>query len=337
VRSSLEFGRKWLFGGVSRLKRAFDILCAGFSPVGEVAYPTTADLSNEELGWLTGHHSSEAIQREAFDELFRRLWSTSLESARSAGAHSQYQAEDAATQAWLRAWRYRHRYDRAKARYLTWLGAIVRNETLDLVKAELRHRVTTPAERDLPDSPDTGSLDDPDLIALSFVWEAFDALRRAKPEFAAVLSLKAQGYRDKQIGLRLGLGKVGTVASRLSRAKRFMAEWLASQGVVFLSQSSIGCVHPRGLNPLCKTEAGTFFGYSPLDGIFALPTGHAAPPGAILLCCGFFTRVWSYPTRDFRVIPSDQDPPEGTQVVFKWSHYLVVKRHHGLALPVNQP
>jgi RNA polymerase sigma-70 factor (ECF subfamily) len=282
-----------------------------------------AGMSNEELGWLVGHHSNESVQREAFDELFRRLWRASVEWARSAGGGNQVQAEDASTQAWLRAWRYRHRYDPDRARYGTWMGTIVKNETLDLLKAEGRHTVLTSAATDL-DQIDRHAPEEPNLFALSYVWEAFNELRKAKPEFAAVLSLKAQGYKDKQISAKLGIGKIGTVASRLFRAKKFIAEWLVERGVVYLPENTIGCVHPWGLNPLCRTTAGCFYDFSPLDGLFVLPTGEAPPPGASLVCGGFFVRVWTYPLQRFRVVTSDRDLPEPNLVIFRWNQYLVI-------------
>lgn len=296
------------------------------SRLSELAHESIAGMSNEELGWLVGQHCNESVQREAFDELFRRLWRASVEWARSAGGGNQVQAEDASTQAWLRAWRYRHRYDSDRACYATWLGTIVKNETLDLLKAEGRHPILRSAEADL-ERIDRQVPEEPNLFALSYVWEAFNELRKAKPEFAAVLSLKAQGYQDKQISAKLGIGKIGTVASRLFRAKKFIAERLIGRGVVFLPENTLGRVHPWGLNPLCRTAGGCFYEFSPLDGLFVLPTGGGPPPGASLVCGGFFVRVWTYPLQRFRVVTSDRDHPETSRVIFRWNQYRVIELH----------
>ncbi len=284
-----------------------------------------AERSNEGLGQLAGSADDESTQRDAFDELFRRLWRATVEWARSVGVVSQYQAEDAATKAWLRAWRYRHRYDPHKGSYGTWLGTIVRNETLDLLKEESRHHLATIGQTDDLDGSVCVTQEDPDLMALSYVWEAFDALRKAKPDFAAALLLKAEGYPDKQISMMLGLEKVGTVGSRLSRGKKFMAEWLASQGVVFLPQAAIGSVHPWGLNPLSTTSTGKFYSFSPLMGLLVLPTEMANPPGAVRVCDGFFVQVWSYPLDRYRITTSCQTLDEWSQVVFKWNDYVVLE------------
>jgi hypothetical protein len=211
------------------------------------------------------------------------------------------------------------------------LGTIVRNETVDLLKRESRHLVSSPAEAADPEHSDPSTEEEPNMFALSYVWEAFDALRHAKPEFANALSLKAQGYHDKQICLKLGIRKTGTVGSRLFRAKKFMAEWLADQGVVFLPEGTIGRVHPWGLNPLCRTGVGTFYSFSPLDGLFVLPASSEPPPYANPICDGFFVRVWSYPLGPFRVMTSTRDLPQQAQVVFKWNQYLVFKLQDGNA------
>lgn len=260
-----------------------------------------------------------------------------MEWARLAGAQGQDQAEDAATQAWLRAWRYRHRYDPGRGSYGTWLGAIVRNETLDVLKAESRHQVAGPDQCIEPDSPDPRTEEDPSWFALSYVWDAFDALGKAKPEFAAALCLKAEGYHDKQICASLGIAKVGTVGSRVSRAKQFMAEWLAGRGVVFLPAHTLGRVHPLGLHPLCRAGGGTFYSFSPLDGLFVLPISCTPPPGGSAVCDGFFVRVWAYPLQRFRVVSSEQALPEGARVIFKWNQYVVLELQDGTAPPITQP
>lgn len=296
---------------------------------------STSKRSNEELAWLVGHGSNESIQREAFDELFRRLWRGSVEWARLAGAQSQDQAEDAATQAWLRAWRYGHRYDRGRASYGTWLGTIVRNETLDLLKAESRHQVAGPEQSIEPDPPDPGTEEDPSWFALSYVWEAFDALGKVKPEFAAALSLKAEGYHDAQICASLGIEKVGTVGSRVCRAKKFIAEWLAGRGIVFLPGHAVGRVHPWGLHPLCRAGGGTFYSFSPLDGLFVLPLSAPPPPRASAVCDGFFVRVWAYPLQRFRVVSCEQALPEGARVIFKSNQYVVLELQDGSAPPIT--
>ncbi|MDQ4142807.1 MAG: sigma-70 family RNA polymerase sigma factor [Actinomycetota bacterium] len=290
-----------------------------------IATSALCNEPNEELAWLAGHASEESIQKMAFDELFRRLWRGSVEWARSAGARTQDEAEDAATQAWVQAWRYRHRYDRAQSRYGTWLGKIVRNETVDVVKRESRHRVATPPDADDSDRSDPSTEDGTNLVALSYVWEAFDALRKSKPEFASVLSLKAQGYQDKQICEKLGIGKPGTVASRLFRAKTFMAEWLAARGVLFLPEGTLGRVHPWGLKPLCRTGVGTFYSFSPTDGLFVLPTSAGSPPGATHVCDGFFVQVWSYPLQRFRIVSPPKDLADRSDVIFEWNKWAVVK------------
>ena len=249
-----------------------------------------APRSNEELGAEAGSGADEAAQKEAFDELFRRLWRASVEWSRAAGAREQDTAEDAATQAWFRAWRYRHRYDQDRAAYATWLGTIVRNETMDLLRSE--SRLPRTGDAIVEEVADPRTFEEPHLLALSFVWEAFEQLRCARPEFAAALRLKALGYRDRQIADFLGLERVGTVGSRLNRAKRFLAERLAERGIVYLSDEAGATAVCHGLTPLCGTGGGGFYSIVPDSGLLLLPQGQTPGGSLALVEQGFFVSVW---------------------------------------------
>jgi RNA polymerase sigma-70 factor, ECF subfamily len=276
--------------------------------------------SNEELARAAATASSELVQKEAFDELFRRMWRTTVEWARAVGTMTQHRAEDAATQAWFKAWRYRKSYDPTKGRYGTWLGTIVRNETFDLLKSQKSDVSTTLISED-PVAADHAAALEPELEALNFVFDAFEALRREKPEFANVVTLKAQGYREKQICEMLGIPTPGTVGSRLSRSKQFIASWLAELGVVFLAEGAVGTLHPLALVPLCRTGDGNFYSFSPINGLFVLPRGESSPPGSTPICEGFFVKVWSYPMDRFDVRIRSEESVEGA--IFSWKQYSV--------------
>ncbi len=264
----------------------------GVAPYWEPGEPAGKLIrSNEDLGAAAGSSAEERTQKEAFDELFRRLWRASVQWARAAGARSQDRAEDAATQAWFRAWRYRHRYDPDRAAYATWLGAIVRNETMDLLRSESRHAGGC-SDRRLEERADPSVFEEPHLFALSFVWEAFEQLEHVRPDQAAALRLKALGYRDQQIADSLGLDRVGTVGSRLHRAKRFLAERLAEKGVVFLTGHAGSPSGGQGLIPLCGTGDGGFYSVVPDTGIFLLPEGQLPTDESERVGNGFFVTVW---------------------------------------------
>lgn len=285
------------------------------------------DRSNEGLGQAAAGASLETAQKEAFDELFRRMWRTTVEWSRAAGAPGQHYAEDAATQAWLKAWRYRQNYRPAKGSYGGWLRTIVRNETSDLLKAQNKEapagsmaQQTSAGMQPATTDYETGALD--------FIFDAFRALEKSKPEFANVLSLKAQGYRDRQIADVLGIHNVGTVGSRLWRAKEFIASRLAEKGVVFLAEGIVGTVHPMGLAPFCRTGDGSFYRFSPLSGLFVLPNGSPRPAGSDAVCDGFFVKVWSFPLEQFEVRVQDQTLTEGA--IFSWKQFAVYARHRSV-------
>jgi DNA-directed RNA polymerase specialized sigma24 family protein len=281
------------------------------------------DRTNEELGWLAARGSSDAVRRRSFEELFRRLWRATVEWSLAAGAPDRCQAEDAATQAWLRAWRYRHRYDQRIARYGAWISTIVRNETLTLLRAESRLPMCESVEIEqlelLDDSPEGG----PDA-GLTFVVEALDALRKAKPDFAAAVRLKAEGYPDREIGALLGLAKEGTVASRLFRARRYVAGWLAEQGLFLMTGAEFPGTYSSSLMRECRTSVGVLYSCSPEDGLFVLPVHLPGPSGARLVCEGFMVRVWAYDLTEFRIAASEDEAVPGFSVVFRWRQYVVL-------------
>jgi DNA-directed RNA polymerase specialized sigma24 family protein len=292
--------------------------------LGDVGSPEPAvcpfESSNEDLARKAATASSESLQKVAFDELFRRMWRTTVEWAHNAGAITQHRAEDAATQAWFKAWKYRTRFDSSKGCYGTWLGTIVRNETFDILKSQ-RKEVPVALISDEQVAAEPAAVADPELTGLDFVFEAFEALRREKPEFAKVVTLKAQGYPERQICEMLGMPSLGTVGSRLSRSKQFIAGWLAERGVVYLPEGAIGTIHPMGLVPLCRSGEGVFYSFSPLAGLFVLPAGASAPPGSTAVCEGFFVTVWSYPLDDFEVTIGGEG--SGEKAIFRWKEYVV--------------
>ncbi|MGQ0678109.1 MAG: RNA polymerase sigma factor [Actinomycetota bacterium] len=282
--------------------------------------------SNESLGGAACSARSKSVQQDAFDELFRRLWRISVEWARAAGARVHGVAEDAATQAWAKAWRYRAGYDATKGCYGTWLGAIVRNETMDLLRTLGRESSAQDA-RGFAGLRDVSAPPEPELGSLSFVFEAFEELRRSKPDFARVLFLKSQGYKEKQICELMAISTTGTVASRLSRSKEFIARQLAEKGVVFLLDGAIGTVHPLGLVPLCRTGEGAFYGFSPVSGLFVLPGGMSPPPGATLVCEAFLAKLWAYSLDRFEVRADDERAVNKCEgAIFSWNRYSVVLR-----------
>lgn len=289
-------------------------------PLRADADPSPSNRPIEELAELAAGAPDPAAQREAFDELFRRLWRATVDWSCSAGAAGFDRAEDAATQAWFRAWRYRAKFDPAKGSYCSWLRRIVRNETYGLLGAGDKEvsveDVCSLAAGRSPVEPLPSDSEGLDLLV-----GAFNELSLRKPEFARVLSLKVEGYRERQIGEMLGIPHMGTVASRLFRAREFVGRYLADRGVVFLPEGAIGTIHPLGLAPLCRAGDGRFYRFSPLSGLFVLPCNAGQPPHSEAVCSGFFVKVWSYPLDRFEISVGDHSPAQGA--VFRWKQYVV--------------
>jgi RNA polymerase sigma-70 factor (ECF subfamily) len=155
-------------------------------------------------GELVGH--VERGSREAADELFTRHWRTAWRIAMGVTGRAHL-AEDAAQDAFERAFTHLDRYDRRRP-FGPWLHRIVVNRSLDLLRRERRVTALDPAE--LVDTAWRDAAgEDRDLL---------EAVAVLPPQRKAVVVLRyGLGYTPSDIAEMLDL-PVGTVNSRLARA-----------------------------------------------------------------------------------------------------------------------
>lgn len=125
-------------------------------------------------------------------------------------------AHDLAQETLLRAYEMRDRY-RPQYPLWVWLRTIARNLAIDYFRRQrIEHRLFVPWET-LPESHGR---------ELSIDWDGMElerALERVPEPYRTTLELWRAGYEYAEIARELGIC-IGTVRSRLARAKQFLAQ-----------------------------------------------------------------------------------------------------------------
>lgn len=174
---------------------------------------------------------AQAGDRRSFDELVARSYALVFNTAyRILGDTDR--AADATQSAYLRAYRSLAKF-RGSSSFGTWLYRIVTNVCLDMVRGQQRQPLSLasvaaddPAvERELPDE----RAGPEQLVLRTELQSALHrALQRLRPEHRAVVVLyDLSGMSYDQIAEILDV-PVGTVKSRLNRARRALQEELSA-------------------------------------------------------------------------------------------------------------
>lgn len=149
-------------------------------------------------------------------------------------------AEDVAGQTWERCIKHAHRHDPSRAKFQTWLLLIASN----LVKNVYRDRDRNPTIRTttlsagLPGDDQNfykvrpSTAPDPEQEAINGERARLlqDALDSLKPFYRRPLELRARGFSYSEISDLSG-AKLGTVKSRLARARNLFIEAAKERGV----------------------------------------------------------------------------------------------------------
>jgi RNA polymerase sigma-70 factor (ECF subfamily) len=168
------------------------------------------DVSDEAL--VAGLATGDTEVAQVFVRRFQaRVFGVALSIT-----HDRTVAEEAAQDAFLRAWRYAASYDPRRGSVTTWLLTIARNTALDQVRATGRRREHLPIEpldlvADLPGDDDTES-DHDDLAVVAAALRSLPAEQRDTLVAAAY-----QGFTAQEISDASGV-PLGTVKTRLRLA-----------------------------------------------------------------------------------------------------------------------
>ena len=168
--------------------------------MGEGVLLTTSEMAAVSISDLDALY--EAYHRQAVGLAFRMLGNSE-------------DAEEAVQEVFLSVWRAGHTYDSAKGGVATWLMALVRHRSIDVLRGRRGHS-TVPLEASL-DWPD-----DDDPVADALQSDDRDQARRAivnlPPDQLAVLELAYfDGLSHREIATRLDL-PLGTVKGRIRLA-----------------------------------------------------------------------------------------------------------------------
>jgi RNA polymerase sigma factor (sigma-70 family) len=171
------------------------------------------------------HDGDPEAFRELFDEHARSVYNHAF---RLTGNWST--AEDVVSLSFLEAWRLRDRLDASvySGSLRPWLLGIATNVARNLRRAARRHDVALgrlPVQESVPDFAEevTARIDDRDRLAL--VRTALAALRKPEREVLALCVWSGLDYAEAAEALGV---PVGTVRSRLSRARKKLAKLVAA-------------------------------------------------------------------------------------------------------------
>jgi RNA polymerase sigma-70 factor (ECF subfamily) len=181
---------------------------------------------------------SRAGDRASFDALVRRYYALAYNLAFRMLSDPD-RAADATQSAFVRAYRAMPRF-RQEANFSTWLYRIVTNVCLDtLRRPERGEQSLTAAEQeegpgleeiDIPDGAADPALTAEQRERQQVVQEALKQLRDDHRAIVVMYDLQGMAYEDIARALRIPLG---TVKSRLNRARHALKEALASRRDLF--------------------------------------------------------------------------------------------------------
>ena len=165
----------------------------------------------------------------AFEDLVERHRLAVYRLARSiTGNH--HDADDAAQETFLRVYRALDSYDPARP-FRPWLKRIAYNTSLNTVRAS-RNRSQGLVDGDIPEVTDMSPLQPERMEARQSAEKVENAVQILPSELRATLLLRAvDGMSYKDIATAMGV-KIGTVMSRLSRAREKVLDVLEPVGSV---------------------------------------------------------------------------------------------------------
>ena len=164
-----------------------------------------------------------SLESPAAVEAAYRTHASELYRCAVRGLHDPGLAEEAVQETFLRAWRYRHRYDASLGSQRTWLFAILRNAVVDIQR---RKTIRAVGEDEVAHVATTADID-----SAMLGWQVEEALRRLSDDHRRVLvEVRLRGRPLAELAQEMGV-PVGTVKSRVHYALQALRLALEEQGV----------------------------------------------------------------------------------------------------------
>lgn len=147
-----------------------------------------------------------------------------------------HDAEEVAQEAFVAAWKGLPAF-RGESKFSSWLYQLTTNAAINFLRKEKRHRAAVPLE----DETELVAEETPQQAAEAAelqqaLQQALDALTPEHRQIFLLRQMRQLSYEE--IGRLLGL-EIGTVKSRLNRAKKQLRQFLLQQGNFFPSSSVI--------------------------------------------------------------------------------------------------
>jgi RNA polymerase sigma-70 factor, ECF subfamily len=168
-----------------------------------------------------GHFTLTSGGRSEFDSAFIDHYRELLAYARRTLGDERL-SEDAVQETFIKAWRFRGRFNPALGSMRTWLFAIERRVVIDLGMARAKRRT----EMHAYDEPRAKDGVEHAMVA----WEVEEAIRRLRPEHRHLIGeIYYKGVPSRQVAQELGVPD-GTVRSRLFYALKSLRLVLDEMG-----------------------------------------------------------------------------------------------------------
>ncbi len=154
--------------------------------------------------------------RKAFSELYN-LSSSKLFAISFRILKEKSLAEDVLQESFLQVWNKASRYDVKKSLAMTWMGTIVRNKSIDLIRKRHKDEYNIELDESLIDSEDASI--DPENLAItnSMLKDVSDCMAYSKNEYNKVIIMAyLEGYSHQQIATKIGK-PIGTIKTWISR------------------------------------------------------------------------------------------------------------------------
>ncbi|GHB98854.1 RNA polymerase sigma factor [Cerasicoccus arenae] len=176
------------------------------------------DLRAEEDAWIRAAQQGDA---DAFGLLFRRYHERTVRTL-FAMMGSEFEAREAAQEAWVKAWKRIDSYDYTSSFY-TWLHRISINTALDAIRVRKRNNHRAATVESIDESPSHEANPAQRAIHRERWDELQTALAQLPEEQRSALVLRElSGYSYQEIADTLSI-KPGTVMSRLHAARQKLA------------------------------------------------------------------------------------------------------------------